>query len=95
MKWTLTGQQLHNFIRGLDSSPGAWTCISLEEPKEGETSSWQEIRLYGAQLHKDSSLPSGRTVYFQGNDKTGIQTDNGLLIPGQDGKWVGYPMEKF
>lgn len=86
MQWRLSGQQLHNFIRGLDSSPGAWTCVSLEEPTE--STAWQEIRLYGSQLFKDSSIPTGRSVYFQGNDKPGIQWENGLLIPGQDGKWV-------
>ena len=86
VKFTLSGQQLHNFIRGLDSSPGAWTCISLEEPNE--STAWQEIRLYGSQLFKEASVPSGRPIYFQGNNKAGIQWDNGLLIPGQDGNWV-------
>lgn len=86
VKFTLSGQQLHNFIRGLDSSPGAWTCISLEEPNESTT--WQEIRLYGSQLFKEASVPSGRPIYFQGGEKAGIQWDNGFLIPGQDGKWV-------
>lgn len=84
----MTGKQLHNFIRGLDSSPGAWTSITLENPKEKEPSSWQEIRLYGAQLFKESALPEGRPIFFQGSDKAGIQSDNGLLIPGQDGSWV-------
>ena len=86
VKFTLSGQQLHNFIRGLDSSPGAWTCISLEEPNESTT--WQEIRLYGSQLFKEASVPSGQPIYFQGGEKAGIQWDNGFLIPGQDGKWV-------
>jgi len=66
-------------------SPGAWTKISFEEPKEN--GSWQEIRLYGSQLFKDT-VPAGRTVYFEGSGRTGIQWDGGLLIPGQDGTWV-------
>ena len=109
---SLSGQQLHNFIRGLDSkhntiekrlcihtqvieilvnyliqgSPGAWTRISfIEEPKDNE--SWQEIRLYGSQLFNEA-VPTGRAVYFEGSDRTGIQWDGGLLIPGQDGTWV-------
>ena len=91
VKWTLTGRQLHNFIRGLDSSPGAWTLASLEDPSgsSAESVSWQEIRLYGSQVFKSAELPSGRPVYFQGSAKPGIQWDNGLLLPGQDGQWVG------
>lgn len=88
VKWDKSGKQLHNFIRGLDSSPAAWTSVTLENPKETENVSWQEVRLYGAQLYKDPNVPSGRPVYFEGYEKEGIQWDNGILIPGQDGQWV-------
>jgi len=70
----------------IQGSPGAWTRISfIEEPKDNE--SWQEIRLYGSQLFNEA-VPTGRAVYFEGSDRTGIQWDGGLLIPGQDGTWV-------
>lgn len=88
VKWDKSAKQLHDFIRGLDSSPAAWANISLENPKENEGATWQEVRLYGSQIVKDSNVPSGRPVYFGGNDKAGIQWDNGILVPGQDGQWV-------
>lgn len=84
----MTAQRLHNFIRGLDSSPGAWTVVSLQEPKDNEADNWQEIRLYGSQLYKGASIPSGQIVYLKDNQNTGILWDNGLLLPGQDGHWV-------
>lgn len=92
VKWTSSGLQLHNFIRGLDSSPGAWTYVSLDEPSESTV--WQEIRLYGSQLFKDPALPSGRPIFFKDNDKPGLQWDNGILIQGQDGNWVIYYRNK-
>ena len=89
MKWGLSAQQLHNFIRGLDSSPGAWTCITLEDPKENESATWQEVRLYGSQLF-NAAVPNGRPVYLQGSELQGIQWENGILLPGQDGKCVNF-----
>jgi len=84
-----TGDDLHNFIRGLDSSPGAWTSVSLENPEIGKESvQWQEIRLYGSQKLKSAEVPQGRAVYFQGCQRVGVITDAGMLIPGNDNKYV-------
>jgi len=88
VKWSASGEQLHNFIRGLDSSPGAWTSVSLVDPAGSESVEWQEIRLYGAQRFKSDAIPSGRAVFFEGCERSGVITDQGMLIPGSDGKWV-------
>nr|CAG4638677.1 EOG090X0BM2 [Cyclestheria hislopi] len=88
IKWNLSAQQLHDFIRALDSSPGAWTVVSLEDPNGNDSNSWKEIRLYGSRLHKSGDVPSGKAVYIQGCGKTGILHENGLLLPGADGGWV-------
>lgn len=88
VKLDSSAERLHNFIRGLDSSPGAWTSVSLEDPAGSESVAWQEIRLYGAQRFKSDVIPSGRAVYFEGCERSGVITDQGMLIPGNDGKWV-------
>lgn len=42
LKWSgKTAKQAHDFIRGLDSTPGAWTFIN-----------GKEVRLYGSSLFK-------------------------------------------
>ena len=50
----LTGEQLHNFIRGCDKVPGAW--ISLDE---------QEVKLYGSQRWT-KEVPKGLEVQVAG-----------------------------
>ena len=29
--WSLTAEQIHNFIRGNDKVPGAWTTVGSEQ----------------------------------------------------------------
>ena len=50
----LTGEQLHNFIRGCDKVPGAW--IKLDD---------QEIKLYGSQRWT-KDVPNGLEVQVLG-----------------------------
>lgn len=33
MDWTLTAEQIHNFVRGLSPYPGAWTCLVSDSGK--------------------------------------------------------------
>jgi formyltetrahydrofolate dehydrogenase len=53
----LTGQQLHNFIRGCDKVPGAW--ITLDE---------QEVKLYGSKQWTQD-IPNGSEIKVLGIDK--------------------------
>jgi formyltetrahydrofolate dehydrogenase len=49
-----TAMQIHNFIRGLDSVPGAWTMLD-----------GKETRLFGSKIWH-GSLPSGTEVQLEG-----------------------------
>lgn len=72
--WTKSAEGVHNFIRGVDSTPGAWTIIND-----------QEVRLYGSTLW-NSEKPQGDAVNVDG--RPGIIHDEGLLIVAADGKFV-------
>ncbi|XP_011306758.1 mitochondrial 10-formyltetrahydrofolate dehydrogenase isoform X2 [Fopius arisanus] len=61
-----SADQVHNFIRGLDSSPGAWTLINSEE-----------VKLYGSTIWT-SGKPEGETVDVDGHQ--GIVHEGGLVI---------------
>lgn len=61
-----SAQEVHNFIRGLDSAFGAWTLINGEE-----------IRLYGSKIW-DQKIPEGDQVDVDGH--IGIVHEDGLLI---------------
>lgn len=75
--WTKPAKKIHNFIRGLDSTPGAWT------PLDGE----EEVRLFGSSLWSDNKLPKAeREVDLVG--RKGIVHQNGLLIETIDGRFV-------
>jgi len=67
---------IHNFIRGMDSVPGAWTNIDGKQTK-----------LFGSSLwHED--VPDGLEVTLEGAEKPGRVTEDGLMICGSDGKWL-------
>jgi len=67
-------KKIHDFIRGLDSVPGAWTMLDGKETK-----------LFGSKLWH-GQLPSGTEVNLEGAAKPGIVHEHGLLIFGSDGK---------
>ena len=64
-------KKIHDFIRGLDSVPGAWTMLDGKETK-----------LFGSKLWH-GQLPSGTEVNLEGAAKPGIVHDHGLLIFGK------------
>ena len=69
-------KKIHNFIRGLDSSPGAWAVLDGKETKLFNSRLW-----YG-------DMDQGREVGLQGAAGPGVVTRDGLMIPGTDGKWL-------
>ncbi|VDL70409.1 unnamed protein product [Nippostrongylus brasiliensis] len=77
--WKKTGQQLHNFIRGNDKVPGAWTTINGEKVTVYGSSKFRGMipPLEGREIAA-SDVPGGK-VYVQ---------ERGLLLPGSDGRWV-------
>merc|ERR1719228_3122923 len=69
-------KKIHNFIRGLDSSPGAWTVLDGKETKLFNSRLW-----YG-------DMENGKEVALEGAASSGMVTRDGLMISGTDGKWL-------
>lgn len=72
---------IFNFIRGLDSVPGA-IAYALDE-NEDEVM----IRLFGSQMF-DDPIPEGKPLKLKGLTTPALVTEKGLLITGSDGKVV-------
>jgi len=69
-------QKIHNFIRGLDSSPGAIVTLDGKETK-----------VFGSAIWTGPAKPSEGTE-VDVNGQVGLVTPDGLLIKGNDGKQV-------
>ncbi|XP_034945649.1 mitochondrial 10-formyltetrahydrofolate dehydrogenase isoform X2 [Chelonus insularis] len=74
INWNKSAQEIHNFIRGLDSTPGAWSLLNGEE-----------VRFYGSTLWAKEK-PKGEIVDVDGHE--GIIHDEGLLITAKDGQSI-------
>lgn len=86
--WTKTGLELHNFIRGMDSVPGASCHLKL--PGNGE---YQEALLFGSSLWS-SDKPEGQEIQIEGATP-GLIHEDGLLLTGSDGKYVNVTKVKI
>ncbi|XP_039733835.1 mitochondrial 10-formyltetrahydrofolate dehydrogenase [Pteropus medius] len=74
ISWEQSAEVLHNWIRGHDKVPGAWTEIN-----------GQMVTFYGSSLLK-SSVPPGEPLEIKGAKTPGLVTKNGLVLFGNDGK---------
>ncbi|XP_050537434.1 cytosolic 10-formyltetrahydrofolate dehydrogenase [Daktulosphaira vitifoliae] len=74
--WLKNSSEVHNFIRGLDSSPGAWTILD-----------GKEVKLFQAALWK-AETPIGDTIIIDDLKTPGIVHDNGLLVTCSDGQKI-------
>ncbi|KAL4840245.1 hypothetical protein H8958_018714 [Nasalis larvatus] len=74
ISWDQSAEVLHNWIRGHDKVPGAWTEIN-----------GQMVTFYGSTL-LNSSVPPGELLEIKGAKKPGLVTKNGLVLFGNDGK---------
>ncbi|KAM5250453.1 mitochondrial 10-formyltetrahydrofolate dehydrogenase [Hipposideros larvatus] len=74
ISWDQSAEVLHNWIRGHDKIPGAWTEIN-----------GQMVTVYGSSL-LTSSVPPGEPLEIKGAKKPGLVTKNGLVLFGNDGK---------
>lgn len=69
-------QQLHDFIRGMDSVPGAWAILD-----------GKEVRLFGSKMY--SGVPrKGREYPIEGSAIPAVVHKGGLVLTGTDGKKV-------
>jgi formyltetrahydrofolate dehydrogenase len=76
INWDQPASVVHNFIRGLDSTPGAWTLLNNEK-----------VKLFGSQLWKKPK-PDGDNVEVRGLINKGIVHPEGLLLTCEDGSMV-------
>ncbi|KAK8742940.1 hypothetical protein OTU49_017400, partial [Cherax quadricarinatus] len=74
INWDQPAENIHNFIRGLDSSPGAWMIMD-----------GKEVKVFGSKMFTDS-LVEGQEVEIEGLATPGIIHKDGLLLTGSDGK---------
>lgn len=74
--WDQPAEAIHNWIRGHDKVPGAWTVIDN-----------QAVTLYGSSL-LEGTTPPGQPLEITGGLKPAIVTKNGLVLFGNDGKML-------
>uniref|UniRef100_A0A8C5MMN5 10-formyltetrahydrofolate dehydrogenase n=1 Tax=Leptobrachium leishanense TaxID=445787 RepID=A0A8C5MMN5_9ANUR len=74
--WDNSAEMIHNWIRGHDKVPGAWTEIN-----------GQIVTLFGSSLLQ-GSVPAGEPLPIDGALKPGLVTKNGLVLFGNDGKML-------
>lgn len=74
--------RIFNFIRGLDSVPGALAYAISNDGNE------EAIRLFGSSLYYDTIPSDAKTIRLKGLERLALINEHGLLIPGTDGKYV-------
>lgn len=74
-------RNIFNFIRALDSVPGALAFVETEEGEE------LPIRLFGAQVHH-GKVPEGVHLKLSGVSHPAVVAESGLFITGTDGQAV-------
>ncbi|KAG7270677.1 hypothetical protein CRUP_030404 [Coryphaenoides rupestris] len=74
VNWSQPAAALHNWIRGHDKVPGAWTVID-----------GQNVTLYGSSL-LSGKVAEGDPLEIEGLSQSGLVTKSGLVLHGSDGK---------
>jgi len=75
-----TGEKLHNFIRGMDKVPGAWTRIRVAGESGGQ---YEKVRLFSSKKYhiEDYGIPEAiRKVQLEGLNREAIVHTGGLLM---------------
>ncbi|CAH2312049.1 cytosolic 10-formyltetrahydrofolate dehydrogenase [Pelobates cultripes] len=75
INWDQTAEAIHNFIRGNDKVPGAWTEI------EGK-----KITFFGSTLTSTGLVTDGVPLEIAGASQPAMVSKNGLVLFGNDGK---------
>lgn len=76
-----TARKLHNFIRGMDKVPGAWTNLKLK----GAEADFEQVRLLSSSLYEnqvaDYGVPEAlRLLTIEGLERDAIVHEDGLLM---------------
>ncbi|XP_017859367.1 PREDICTED: cytosolic 10-formyltetrahydrofolate dehydrogenase isoform X2 [Drosophila arizonae] len=73
---------IFNFVRGLDSVPGAVATVVLDDGTE------EQVRFFGAHLYSAGPVKDGKALKLKGLAKPAWVHEGGLLIEGTDGAFV-------
>ncbi|XP_072181777.1 mitochondrial 10-formyltetrahydrofolate dehydrogenase-like isoform X1 [Diadema setosum] len=82
ISWDQPGQTIHDFIRGNDMIPGAWTRID-----------GQQVTMFGSTL-VGSNAPKGDPVEVEGCSAAVVHK-NGMALAGNDGQMVNVKTLQF
>ncbi|XP_037960000.1 cytosolic 10-formyltetrahydrofolate dehydrogenase [Teleopsis dalmanni] len=74
--------RIWNYVRGLDSVPGALAVVIHEDGSE------EKIRLFGAHLFSAGLKTPAKSLTLKGSPSKAYVHDEGLLIKGTDGAFV-------
>ncbi|XP_034098855.1 cytosolic 10-formyltetrahydrofolate dehydrogenase-like [Drosophila albomicans] len=77
-----SAERIWNFIRGLDSVPGALATVVHSEECE------EQVRFFGAHLYSAGPVKDGQPLKLKGLAKPAWVHEGGLLIEGTDGAFV-------
>lgn len=75
--WSLPGKKLHDFIRGNDKLPGAWSTID-----------GKEVTFYGSAMYHRKVLPIGTEVKIDGLDTPALVHKTGMVLTASDGQTI-------
>ncbi|XP_077307874.1 cytosolic 10-formyltetrahydrofolate dehydrogenase isoform X1 [Lithobates pipiens] len=84
INWDQPAEAIHNFIRGNDKVPGAWTEVN-----------GTKLTFFGSSFTSCAPNPDGQPLEIPGASKPGVVTKNGLVLFGNDGKWLIVKNIKF
>ncbi|KAM4021993.1 cytosolic 10-formyltetrahydrofolate dehydrogenase isoform 1-T4 [Anomaloglossus baeobatrachus] len=75
INWDQPAEAIHNFIRGNDKVPGAWTELN-----------GSKLTFFGSSFTSNGPNPDGEPLEIPGASKPAVVTKNGLVLFGNDGK---------
>ncbi|XP_075039750.1 cytosolic 10-formyltetrahydrofolate dehydrogenase [Mixophyes fleayi] len=84
INWDQPAEKIHNFIRGNDKVPGAWTEVD-----------GAKLTFFGSSLTTNGPNPEGDPLEIPGASKQALVTKNGLVLFGNDGKSLTVKNIKF
>ncbi|XP_063797267.1 cytosolic 10-formyltetrahydrofolate dehydrogenase [Pseudophryne corroboree] len=74
INWDQSAEDIHNFVRGNDKVPGAWTEVN-----------GTKLTFFGSALTSNGPNPDGDLLEIPGASRPGVVTKNGLVLFGNDG----------
>lgn len=77
INWDQPAESIHNWIRGNDKVPGAWTEVD-----------GQKLTFFGSTFTSNGPTPDGEVLEIPGASRPGVVTKTGLVLFGNDGKML-------